>query len=88
MRGDAYPISPGAQHGELELRGRKAAEKHMSISKEEGGFDWEKEIRKVWEVQNPKTIKSKYPAPVSSPNFHREEREMERNKEGDACIGF
>lgn len=69
VRGSAYPISFGARCGELERRGREHVEAHMARP---DGWDWDKEIRKVWERQDEKMMKSKFPATVSPVAFVNE----------------
>ncbi|TGZ82506.1 hypothetical protein EX30DRAFT_187893 [Ascodesmis nigricans] len=92
VRGNYYPISPGAQHGELESRGRKAAELHMGIPEGET-FDWDKELLKIWEKQNPTTIKAKFPPPTEEEPVPRDFRliilvpdEIEQLGAGDGTL--
>ncbi|KAA8901795.1 pyridoxamine 5'-phosphate oxidase-domain-containing protein [Sphaerosporella brunnea] len=58
IRGSAFPISAGGRCGQLEQRGRSAVAAHMLLPE---GWDWEKEVLKVWERQDKTMIKSKYP---------------------------
>jgi hypothetical protein len=60
VRGKAVEVGYAGRDGEVV----KQLETHMSLPQ---GWEWEREVRKIWEMQDEKLIKAKYPLPVTPP---------------------
>ena len=64
IRGRAFPISTGAQGGDVEALGRRLVESHLAKTDEAAQWEWEAELKKIYERQDQHLIKDKFPPPV------------------------
>jgi hypothetical protein len=67
VRGKAFSVGYADRDGEV----RALLEMHMSLPQ---GWEWQRELRKIWELQDAKLIKAKYPVPVTPPYPQKRER--------------